>query len=82
MLIIIYNILYNLNFKIGRGETKNFEDMFAGTSSSASAWAIAIYSGTELLNDNGRNENLTPRLSEFEILFLGFLQTSFILIVL
>ena len=56
--------------------------MFAGTSSSASAWAIAIYSGTELLNDYGRNQNLTPRQSEFEILFLGFLQTSFILIVL
>ena len=49
--------------------------MFAGTSSSASAWAIAIYSGTEL--KNSRNENLTPRLSEFDILFLGFFANIF-----
>ena len=31
--------------KIGDGYTDNFEDSFAGTSTSVSAWAIAIYNG-------------------------------------
>jgi len=31
--------------KIGEGYTENFEDSFAGTSTSVSAWAIAIYNG-------------------------------------
>ena len=30
---------------IGQGETQNFENAFDGTSTSASAWAIAIYNG-------------------------------------
>jgi len=30
---------------LGQGNTENFQDPFAGTSSSASAWAIAIYNG-------------------------------------
>ena len=31
--------------KVGEGYTENFQDSFAGTSTSASAWAIAIYNG-------------------------------------
>ena len=30
---------------IGQGETQNFENAFEGTSTSFSAWAIAIYTG-------------------------------------
>ena len=30
---------------MGQGKTENFENAFEGTSSSASAWAIAIYNG-------------------------------------
>ena len=30
---------------LGQGNTKNFENAFEGTSSSPSAWAIAIYNG-------------------------------------
>ena len=30
---------------IGQGETQNFENAFDETSTSASAWAIAIYNG-------------------------------------
>ena len=30
---------------IGNGYTENFEDSFAGTNPSVSAWAIAIYNG-------------------------------------
>ena len=30
---------------LGQGKTENFNDSFAGTSTSLSAWAIAIYNG-------------------------------------
>ena len=30
---------------IGQGKTQNFENAFDGTTTSASAWAIAIYNG-------------------------------------
>jgi len=34
---------------IGQGETQNFENAFDETSTSASAWAIAIYNGELIL---------------------------------
>ena len=36
---------------IAQGETANFENAFEGTSSSVSAWAIAIYNGI-IYNDS------------------------------
>ena len=44
-LALIASLIIGGLVKIGEGYTENFEDSFAGTSTSVSAWAIAIYNG-------------------------------------
>ena len=44
-LALISSIVIGGLVKIGNGFTENFNDSFAGTSTSVSAWAIAIYNG-------------------------------------
>ena len=44
-LALIAAIIVGGFVKIGQGYTENFQDSFAGTSTSVSAWAIAIYNG-------------------------------------
>ena len=44
-LCLIMSIIIAGMVQLGRGETENFENAFEGTSTSASAWAIAIYNG-------------------------------------